>query len=260
MTSRSPAAARLWSAVTGLGRGCRDVVAQHGSVCGHGRDARPSNPPRQHHCRRAACRRPSGSPSIRRSHNPWWTGAKIGKNEFSAASTILINGAGISEPPGSSILAIMLRRSPLARRASGDTLFRDLPGATPTDCRACGRPHRQQQLVRVSWRLRRPAIPPQGAVNSLTLAIAAELKEHGVRAMWCVAGARTGCTPGAGLRPPITICNRRGFSTSLFWFALDFAVDSDLAAPALRLSGQRSRQHPPSKFSLPSGGFVGRFP
>jgi NAD(P)-dependent dehydrogenase (short-subunit alcohol dehydrogenase family) len=49
----------------------------------------------------------------------------------------------------------------------------------------------------------------KGAVNSLTLAIAAELKEHGVRANVCP-GARTRLSTGPDYVAHVTELNRRG--------------------------------------------------
>ena len=54
----------------------------------------------------------------------------------------------------------------------------------------------------------------KGGVNGLTLAIAAELKEHGVRANVVCPGAKTRLSTGSEYEAHIAELNRRGCSTT----------------------------------------------
>ncbi len=78
-----------------------------------------------------------------------------------------------------------------------------------------------------------------GGVNSLTLALAAELKEHGVRANAVCPGARTRLSEGSDYEQHIAELNRRGglLDDVSAQGALD-AAPARVRRPHLRLSGQ----------------------
>lgn len=173
---------------------------------------------------------------------------------------ILVNCAGTAEPPGSSILNVTSRQ------------FRDLLDAhlltAFETCRAAA-PHmvaqRSGAIVNTSsfaflgdyGGTGYPA--GKGGVNSLTLAIAAELKEHGVRANVVCPGAKTRLSTGSDYEAHITELNRRGLLDDVsFQGALD-AAPPEYAAPTYAyLAGDLAKDITGQIF-IAAGGFVGRF-
>lgn len=172
----------------------------------------------------------------------------------------LVNCAGTAEPLGSSILNVTTAQ------------FRDLIdvhlGTVFATCRAAAPKmvaRGRGALVNTSsfaflgdyGGTGYPA--GKGAVNGLTMAIAAELAEHGVRANVVCPGARTRLSTGADYEQQIESLRRRGVLDEVSaQGALDAAppeyvapmyayLVSDLAA---KVSGQ---------IFIAAGGFVGRF-
>ena len=174
---------------------------------------------------------------------------------------ILINCAGIAEPPDNrSILSIST--------ADFDEVLASHLGTAFHTCRAAA-PRMVAQgsgaIVNTSsfaflgdyGGTGYPA--GKGAVNGLTMAIAAELAEHGVRANVVCPGAKTRLSTGSDYEEQIRVLNTRGLlDDAAAQFALDVAppeyvaslyayLVSDLAA---EITGQ---------ILIGAGGFVGRF-
>lgn len=181
------------------------------------------------------------------------------ENEFGRINA-LVNCAGAAEPTGSSILGI----------TPAD--FRDLIdihlGTVFATCRAAAPrmvAHGGGSIVNTSsfaylgdyGGTGYPA--GKGAVNGLTMAIAAELAEHGVRANVVCPGARTRLSTGADYEAHIESLRRRGMLDEVSAQGALDAAPAEYVAPtyaylvsdlSVRLTGQ---------ILIAAGGFVGRF-
>ena len=181
------------------------------------------------------------------------------ENEFGRINA-LVNCAGAAEPTGSSILTI----------TPAD--FRDLInihlGTVFATCRAAAPrmvAHGGGSIVNTSsfaylgdyGGTGYPA--GKGAVNGLTMAIAAELAEHGVRANVVCPGARTRLSTGADYEAHIESLRRRGMLDEVSAQGALDAAPAEYVAPtyaylvsdlSVRLTGQ---------ILIAAGGFVGRF-
>jgi NAD(P)-dependent dehydrogenase (short-subunit alcohol dehydrogenase family) len=174
---------------------------------------------------------------------------------------ILINCAGIAEPPGSSILDVSAAQFAELMDAHLGTVFATCRAAVPKMI-AQGR----GSIVNSSsfaflgdyGGTGYPA--GKGAVNSLTLAIAAEVKEHRVRANVVCPGARTRLSTGPDYVTHITELNRRGLLDDVsMQGSLDVATP-DYAAPTYVFLASDLARHLTGEIFAASGGFVGRFP
>ncbi|HXY64357.1 MAG TPA: SDR family oxidoreductase [Mycobacterium sp.] len=181
-------------------------------------------------------------------------------DEFGAIH-ILVNCAGIAEPSGSSILDI----SP----AQFYKLLESHLGTVFATCRAAASKMVEQDggsIVNTSSSAflgdyggtGYPA--GKGAVNSLTLAIAAELKEHGVRANVVCPGARTRLSTGPDYEAHIVDLNRRGLLDDVsMQGSLDVAPPDYVAPTYVYLASDLADQVTGEIF-IASGGFIGRYP
>ncbi|OBB96677.1 SDR family NAD(P)-dependent oxidoreductase [Mycobacterium sp. 852002-30065_SCH5024008] len=172
----------------------------------------------------------------------------------------LVNCAGIAEPPGSSILNI----------APGDfdRLISAHLGTAFHTCRAGARVMAAQghgAIVNTSsvaflgdyGGTGYPA--GKGAVNALTMAIAAELKGHGVRANVVCPGARTRLSTGAEYEKHIEDLHRRGLLDEMTMRAsLDSAPPAFVAPLYAYLVSDLARSVTGQMF-VAAGGFVGSF-
>jgi NAD(P)-dependent dehydrogenase (short-subunit alcohol dehydrogenase family) len=174
---------------------------------------------------------------------------------------ILINCAGIAEPPGSSILDVSAAQFAELMDAHLGTVFATCRAAVPKMI-AQGR----GSIVNSSsfaflgdyGGTGYPA--GKGAVNSLTLAIAAEVKEHRVRANVVCPGARTRLSTGPDYVTHITELNRRGLLDDVsMQGSLDVATP-DYAAPTYVFLASDLARHLTGEIFAASGGFVGHFP
>jgi NAD(P)-dependent dehydrogenase (short-subunit alcohol dehydrogenase family) len=99
----------------------------------------------------------------------------------------------------------------------------------------------------------------KGGVNGLTLAIAAELKEHRVRANVVCPGAKTRLSTGTEYESHIAELNRRGLLDDVSTQAALDAPPPEYAAPTYAyLAGDLARDVTGQIF-IAAGGFVGRF-
>ncbi|OBI82572.1 SDR family NAD(P)-dependent oxidoreductase [Mycobacterium sp. 1245805.9] len=172
----------------------------------------------------------------------------------------LINCAGIAEPAGSSILNI----SP----EEFDRLISGHLGTAFHTCRVAARVMAAQghgSIVNTSsvaflgdyGGTGYPA--GKGAVNALTMAIAAELKPHGVRANVVCPGARTRLSTGTQYEEHIADLHRRGLLDEVTMRAsLDSAPAAFVAPLYAYLAGDLSRGVTGQIF-VAAGGFVGSF-
>ncbi|OMC21117.1 SDR family NAD(P)-dependent oxidoreductase [Mycobacterium colombiense] len=172
----------------------------------------------------------------------------------------LINCAGIAEPAGSSILTITPEE--FDRLISGHlgTAFHTCRVAAPVLAE-----QRHGAIVNTSsvaylgdyGGTGYPA--GKGAVNALTMAIAAELKPYGVRANVVCPGARTRLSTGAEYETHIEDLHRRGLLDEMTMRAsLDSAPPEFVAPVYAYLAGDLSRDVT-GQILVAAGGFVGSF-
>ncbi|ORW50744.1 short-chain dehydrogenase [Mycobacterium paraense] len=172
----------------------------------------------------------------------------------------LINCAGIAEPPGSSILNI----SP----AEFDHLIGAHLGTAFHTSRVAARVMAAQGhgaivntgSVAFLGDYGGTGYPAgKGAVNALTMAIAAELKPYGVRANVVCPGARTRLSTGAEYEQHIEDLYRRGLLDEMTMRAsLDSAPAAFVAPLYAYLAGDLSRDVT-GQILVAAGGFVGSF-
>ncbi|MDT5172153.1 MAG: hypothetical protein QOD02_5531 [Mycobacterium sp.] len=174
---------------------------------------------------------------------------------------ILVNCAGIAEPPGSSILDITPAQFAELLDAHLGTVFATCRAAAPKMvAQGSGSIVNTSSFAFLGDYGGTGYPAGKGAVNSLTLAIAAELKEHGVRANVVCPGAKTRLSTGPDYVTHISELNRRGLLDDVsMQGALDVATP-DYAAPTyVYLASDLAKQITGEIFAA-AGGFVGRFP
>jgi NAD(P)-dependent dehydrogenase (short-subunit alcohol dehydrogenase family) len=99
----------------------------------------------------------------------------------------------------------------------------------------------------------------KGGVNGLTLAIAAELKEHGVRANVVCPGAKTRLSTGSDYETHIAELNRRGLLDDVSTQAALDAPPTDYVAPTYAYLASDLAKEVTGQIFIAAGGFVGRF-
>ena len=99
----------------------------------------------------------------------------------------------------------------------------------------------------------------KGAVNGLTLAIAAELKAEGVRANVVCPGAKTRISTGADYEAQIADLNRRGILDETSAQAALDAPPAEYVAPTYAYLVSDLAKDVTGQIFIAAGGFVGRF-
>ncbi|OBI20213.1 short-chain dehydrogenase [Mycobacterium sp. E2327] len=172
----------------------------------------------------------------------------------------LINCAGIAEPPGSSILNI----SP----EEFDRLISGHLGTAFHTCRVAARVLAAQGhgsivntgSVAFLGDYGGTGYPAgKGAVNALTMAIAAELKPHGVRANVVCPGARTRLSTGAQYEEHIADLHRRGLLDEMTMRASLDSAPAEFVAPLYAYLVSDLSRGVTGQIFVAAGGFVGRF-
>jgi NAD(P)-dependent dehydrogenase (short-subunit alcohol dehydrogenase family) len=173
---------------------------------------------------------------------------------------VLVNCAGIAEPPGSSILDISPEQFEELLDAHLGTVFATCRAATPKMVAQGGGSIVNTSSFAFLGDYGGTGYPAgKGAVNSLTLAIAAELKEHGVRANVICPGARTRLSTGPDYVAQITELHRRRLLDEVsMQGSLDVAAP-DYAAPTYVYLASDLAKQLTGEIFVASGGFVGRF-
>ena len=173
---------------------------------------------------------------------------------------ILINCAGIAEPPGSSILDI----SPHAF----DRLIGVHLGTAFHTCRIAARvmaAQGQGSIINTSSAAflgdyggtGYPA--GKGAVNGLTMAMAAELKGYGVRANVVYPGAKTRISTGVEYEEHIKDLHRRGLLDEMTMRAALDVPPASFVAPIYAYLASDLACDVTGQIFVVAGGFVGRF-
>ena len=99
----------------------------------------------------------------------------------------------------------------------------------------------------------------KGGVNGLTLAIAAELREHGVRANVVCPGAKTRLSTGSEYEDHIAALNRRGLLDDVSTRAALDAPPPEYVAPTYAYLVSDHAKAITGEIFIAAGGFVGRF-
>ncbi|OBB73626.1 SDR family NAD(P)-dependent oxidoreductase [Mycobacterium sp. 852014-52144_SCH5372336] len=173
---------------------------------------------------------------------------------------ILINCAGTAEPVGSSILTVTSGQFRELIDAHLNTAFETCRAAAPRMVAQGGGAIVNTSSFAFLGDYGGTGYPAgKGGVNGLTLAIAAELKEHGVRANVVCPGARTRLSTGADYEAHIADLNRRGLLDDVSMRgALDAAPPAYVAPTYAYLASDLARDVTGQIF-IAAGGFVGRF-
>ncbi|WP_231748714.1 SDR family oxidoreductase [Mycobacterium sp. M26] len=181
------------------------------------------------------------------------------ENEFGAIDA-LVNCAGTAEPAGSSILDVTHEQ------------FRDLIdvhlGTVFATCRAAAPKmvaRKRGSIINTSsfaflgdyGGTGYPA--GKGAVNGLTVAIAAELAEHGVRANVVCPGAKTRLSTGAEYEEQIATLRRRGMLDEVSAQGALDAAPPEYVAPMYAYLASDLASNVTGQIFIAAGGFVGRF-
>jgi NAD(P)-dependent dehydrogenase (short-subunit alcohol dehydrogenase family) len=174
---------------------------------------------------------------------------------------ILINCAGTAEPPGSSILDITPVQFAELLEAHLGTVFATCRAAAPRMvAQGSGSIVNTGSFAFLGDYGGTGYPAGKGAVNSLTLAIAAELKEHGVRANVVCPGAKTRLSTGPGYVAHIRELNRRGLLDEVSMQGSLDVAEPDYAAPTYVYLASDLAKHRTGQIFAASGGFVGLFP
>ncbi|MCV7280519.1 SDR family oxidoreductase [Mycolicibacterium flavescens] len=173
---------------------------------------------------------------------------------------ILVNCAGTAEPAGSSILTISSAQFRDLIDAHLGTVFETCRAAAPKMVAGGGGAIVNTSSFAFLGDYGGTGYPAgKGGVNGLTLAIAAELKAHGVRANVVCPGARTRLSTGADYEAHIADLNRRGLLDDVsMQGALDAAPPEYVAPTYACLAGDAAKNITGQIF-IAAGGFVGRF-
>jgi 3-oxoacyl-[acyl-carrier protein] reductase len=173
---------------------------------------------------------------------------------------ILINCAGVAEPPGSSILDISPEEFDHLIGAHLGTVFHT--------CRIAARLMAAQghgaiintSSVAFLGDYGGTGYPAgKGAVNALTMAIAAELKSAGVRANVVCPGARTRLSTGVDYEKHIEDLHRRGLLDEVTMRASLNSAPAEFVAPIYAYLASELARDVTGQIFVAAGGFVGRF-
>jgi NAD(P)-dependent dehydrogenase (short-subunit alcohol dehydrogenase family) len=173
---------------------------------------------------------------------------------------ILVNCAGTAEPPGSSILNITTADFADLLDAHLGTVFQTCRAAAPKMVDQGAGVIVNTGSIAFLGDYGGTGYPAgKGAVTSLTLAIAAELEEHGVRANVVCPGARTRLSAGPEYQKHIADLYRRGMlDDATMQGSLD-AAPPEYAAPMYVYLATDLARAVTGEIFVASGGFVGRF-
>lgn len=237
----------------GIGLAVAELLAAQGvGVVVNGRDTEAAN---------AAAQRISGVAHAGSPADPDVADALVDTctREFGRID-ILINCAGTAEPAGSSILNVTSGQFRDLLDAHLATVFETCRAAAPKMVAQGGGAIVNTSSFAFLGDYGGTGYPAgKGAVNGLTLAIAAELREHGVRANVVCPGARTRLSTGADYEQHIADLNRRGLLDDVsMQGALDAAPPEYVAPTYAYLVSDAARQVT-GRIFIAAGGFIGEF-
>ncbi|MFC7425345.1 SDR family NAD(P)-dependent oxidoreductase [Nocardia tengchongensis] len=173
---------------------------------------------------------------------------------------ILINCAGIAEPVGSSILNVSTADWRRQLDSHLTTVFNTCRAAAPLmAARGTGSIINTGSFAYLGDYGGTGYPAGKGAVASLTLALAAELRETGVRVNTVCPGAKTRLSTGPDYESHIRELHRRGLlDTATMHGSLDAPPPEHAAALYLYLASDAAREVTGEIF-IAAGGFIGKF-
>ncbi|MEZ0363090.1 SDR family NAD(P)-dependent oxidoreductase [Mycobacterium sp. pUA109] len=173
---------------------------------------------------------------------------------------ILVNCAGTAEPPGSSILTVTSGQFRELLDAHLATVFETCRAAAPKMVAQGGGAIVNTSSFAFLGDYGGTGYPAgKGAVNGLTLAIAAELKEHRVRANVICPGAKTRLSTGTDYEHHIAELNRRGLLDDVSMAGALDAAAPDYVAPMYAYLASDLAAQVTGRIFVAAGGFVGEF-
>jgi NAD(P)-dependent dehydrogenase (short-subunit alcohol dehydrogenase family) len=173
---------------------------------------------------------------------------------------VLINCAGIAEPPRASILDIAPAQFDRLISAHLGTAFHTCRVAAPVmAAQGSGSIINTSSMAFLGDYGGTGYPAGKGAVNALTMAMAAELKAHGVRANVVCPGAKTRLSTGADYEEHIEDLYHRGIiDETTMRIALD-APPASFAAPIYAYLASDLARDVTGQIFAAAGGFVGSF-
>lgn len=173
---------------------------------------------------------------------------------------ILINCAGIAEPPKSSILDISTADFDELISAHLGTVFHTCRAVAPIMAAAGHGSIVTTSSAAYLGDYGGTGYPAgKGAVNGLTMAIAAELSEHGVRANVVCPGARTRLSEGPEYEQHVRDLHRRGMLDDFTMQASLDAAPPEYVAPLYAYLASDLARGITGQILIAAGGFVGRY-
>ncbi|WP_264070572.1 SDR family NAD(P)-dependent oxidoreductase [Mycolicibacterium komossense] len=173
---------------------------------------------------------------------------------------ILVNCAGIPEPPRSSILSITSAEFQELLDSHLGTAFHACRAAAPLMVRQGSGSIINTSSFAFLGDYGGTGYPAgKGAVNGLTMAIAAELREHHVRANVVCPGAKTRLSTGPDYEEQINELNRRGLLDDVSTQGALDAAPPEYVAPLYAFLASDLAAHVTGQILIGAGGFVGRF-
>lgn len=173
---------------------------------------------------------------------------------------ILVNCAGTAEPAGSSILNVTSAEFHELLDAHLGTAFETCRAVAPKMVAQGGGTIVNTSSFAFLGDYGGSGYPAgKGAVNGLTLAIAAELKEHGVRANVVCPGARTRLSTGSDYEQHISELNRRGLLDDVSMQGALDAAPPEYVAPTYAYLVSDAARDITGRIFIAAGGFIGEF-
>ena len=181
------------------------------------------------------------------------------ENEFGRINA-LVNCAGTAEPTGSSILDVSPREFQELLDAHLGTVFATCRAAAPRMVAAGAGAIVNTGSFAFLGDYGGTGYPAgKGAVNGLTMAIAAELAEHGVRANVVCPGARTRLSTGPDYEEHIESLRQRGMLDDVSARGALDAAPAEYVAPMYAYLVSDLSKRITGQIFIAAGGFVGRF-
>jgi NAD(P)-dependent dehydrogenase (short-subunit alcohol dehydrogenase family) len=173
---------------------------------------------------------------------------------------ILVNCAGTAEPSGSSILNVTTAQFRELLDAHLGTVFQTCRAAAPAMAAQGGGAIVNTGSFAFLGDYGGTGYPAgKGAVSSLTLAIAAELKDHAVRANVVCPGAKTRLSTGPEYQAHIADLHSRGLLDEVSMRGSLDAAPASYVAPIYAYLASDLAKEITGRIFVAAGGFVGRF-
>ncbi|MFL0181677.1 MULTISPECIES: SDR family NAD(P)-dependent oxidoreductase [unclassified Mycobacterium] len=173
---------------------------------------------------------------------------------------VLINCAGVAEPRGSSILSVSTEQFHDLLDAHLGTAFQTCRAAAPIMAQQRRGSIVNSGSVAFLGDYGGTGYPAgKGAINGLTVAVAAELAPYGVRANVVCPGAKTRLSTGDDYEKHIRDLNARGLLDEISMQASLDPAPADYVAPLYAYLASDLSAGVSGSVFLASGGFLGRF-